>query len=208
MNIKSNNTPRITLFQPSCLGLLVLLVVSACTALPQTPLPFSLVSELPQNEFLFVHVYDDDYTCVDGFCACFVAESPAMPFEFVDGKLRINQYFFQTVPIDWITLRKESNVLALYSDWSQWTAQSQTFSFFPFTTPVSGFSILGVNSQGDIQIRIENEYVIIPTGSSYADTNEQPEEKSDDCKVLHKYTLYNFGLIKDEDVEFTGGGCC
>jgi hypothetical protein len=190
------------------LGLLVVIGMNACAALPQTPLPFSFVSELPNNAFLFVHVYDDDYTCVEGFCGCAVSEGPAKPFEFLNDKLRINQYFLEPVPTDWISLRKNSNLIALYSDWSQWIAQLQTFSSFPVTTPAGGFSILGVNPQGDIQLMIENEYVIVPVGSSYTHSSEQPEEIDDTCKVLHEYTLYNYGLIQDDDVEFTGGGCC
>ena len=208
MNTISHNVLYKELSKSICLVLLVVMGVNACAALPQTPLPFSSVSELPKNEFLFVHVYDDDYTCVDGFCGCAVSEGPAKPFEFVDGKLRINQYFLEPVPTDWISLRTNSNLIALYSDWSQWTAQLQILSSFPITTPAGDFSILGVNSQGYIQIMIDNEYVIIPSGSDYTHASKQPEEIDDMCKVLHEYILYNYGLIEDDDVEFTGGGCC
>jgi hypothetical protein len=206
MNI--NNTPRKALSKLFCLGLLVLLGVNACGPSPQTPLPFSFVSEVPKNEFLFVHIYDDDYTCIEGFCECAVSEGPAKPFEFLDGKLRINQYFLESVPTDWSSVRKSNNFIALYSDWSQWAAQLQTFSSFPITTPAGGISILGINPQDDIQIMIHNEYVIIPTASYYTYTSKQPKDEGATCKVLHKYTLYNYGLIKDENVEFTGGGCC
>jgi len=208
MNTIRHNGLHKVLSKSICLGLLVVIGVNACAALPQTPLPFSFVSEMPKSEFLFVHVYDDDYTCVDGFCGYAVSEGPAKPFEFLDGKLRINQYFLEPVPTDWMSLRKNTNLIALYSEWSQWAAQLQTFSSFPITTLAGGFSILGVNPQGDMQIMIENEYVIIPAGSDYTHTNRQPEEIDETCKVLHKYTLYNYGLIQDDDLEFTGGGCC
>ena len=208
MNTIRHNVLHKALSKLICLVVLVVMGVNACATLPQTPLPFSFVSELPKNKFLFVHVYDDDYTCVEGFCGCAVSEGPAKPFEFLDGKLRINQYFLEPVPTDWISLRTNNNLIALYSDWSQWAAQLQIFSSFPITTPAGDFSILGVNPQGDIQIMIDNEYVIVPTGSYYTHTNKQPEEIGDTCKVLHQYTLNNYGLIQDDDVEFTGGGCC
>jgi hypothetical protein len=208
MNTIRHNVLHNALSKSIYLVLVVVMGVTACATLPQTPLPFSFVSELPKNEFLFVHVYDDDYTCIEGFCGCAVSEGPAKPFELIDGKLRINEHFLEPVPVNWASLRKSNNLVALYSDWSQWTAQLQTFSSFPITTPAGGFSILGVNPQGDIQIMIDNEYVIISAGAYYTHSNKQPDEIDNTCKVLHEYTLYNYGLIKDENVEFTGGGCC
>jgi hypothetical protein len=207
MNTTSHNVLRKAL-SSICLGLLIVIGVNACAALLQTPLPFSFVSELPKNEFLFVHVHNDDYSCVEGFCECAVAEAPAKPFEFLDGKLRLNQYFLETVPTDWISLRKSNNLVALYSDWSQWTAQLETFPSFPIMTSAGSYSILGVDQQGSIQVVIDSEYVIVPAGSYHTYTNKQSDEISDNCKVVHKYTLYNYGLIQDENVEFTGGGCC
>ncbi len=200
MSTKSRNIiPRVSI-RLLCLVLVLMQGANACNSLTtETPLPFSFITELPKNEFLFIFV-DHGSSCIDGLCECPVSEPPVYPFEFQDDKLILIQSFFDEVPTDWLSLRESRSVIALYGDYSVWDAHLQTFSSFPMTTPVGGFKILGVNQQGDIQIVTKGKYAIVANGSVI--TTTRPERVSLNCKVLHVYTLTNYGFIKDENVEF------
>ena len=170
------------------------------TDLPtKVPMAFLFISEIPSDEFLFVFV-DDNQSCQDGLCECPVSEPPVYPFEFLDGKLVLNQYFFEKVPNDWVTFRRSNNSTVLYVDYILFSGQLRIFSSFPITTPIGGYTILGANQEGDIQVKINHEYVSVPNGSV---TNSSMSEKfSEGCKILHEYTLTNYGFIKDKSVEF------
>ena len=166
---------------------------------PATQTPSFHNSEIPEGQFLFVFVEDDDYTCLDGLCGCPVSEAPPMPFEFRDDKLLLYPYWFDPTEPNSVTLEEIAAANVLYGDYSQWTANLRLSSTFPIETLASKLLIVGANSQGDIQIQADAEYMVVPVGSKY--NAEEPETQSENCKVLHKYTLTNYGFIKDTNVE-------
>lgn len=166
----------------------------------QTPPPFEYVSEMPPGEFLFLFLHDDDYTCLDGLCACPVSETPPPSFEFIDEILYLNPYLFEEIPEDWVALRKDRQAIALYGFSGSQHAEFRLFSSFPLETHEGNFVIHGVNPQGEIQVQSNDEYRVIPVGSNAS--SEEPEQEDEGCRVLHKYSLTNHGLIKDENVRF------
>lgn len=194
------------IIQALCVSLLILMGLSSCEqplkepASPPsvTSTPFSVI---PGGNFLFVFLTDDDYTCLDGLCGCSVSEVPAMPFEFVDGKLVIMSSSFPSdePPTNWDNFRKRALFIGLYGYYSQWGAELTVFSSVPYQTTKAGLTILEVDSKGNIQIDNNGERTTVLAGSTYQ--FEQPEQVDSECKVLHKYELTNYGLIKDEDVE-------
>jgi hypothetical protein len=170
--------------------------------LPQTPLPFSYLAEIPSDEFLSVHIRDFHIACVEEHCNCptYVGEDlpPVPPLVEEDGKLILNRYSFDPPLTDWLALREETKLIALYSNYGPHHSDLQYYSSFPIKTPIGGFTIVGVNSKGDVQVKINDGFTIIPAGSVY--TAEQPEKMYSECTYLHEYALYNYGLIKDENV--------
>ncbi|HKY55680.1 MAG TPA: hypothetical protein VJM08_15290, partial [Anaerolineales bacterium] len=169
----------------------------------QTPPPFEPVSEIPPGEFLFVSLYDDDYTCLDGLCACPVPETPPYSFSFEEDRLLLLKYHFEPMPDDWIAFRRDHQASILYSFYSSQVAELRLFSSLPLTTPVGNFVISGVNSRGEIQVQTKEENTIIGVGrKAYS---EEPEQKDPGCRVLHKYSLTNYGFIKDQNVKLVTG---
>ncbi len=197
INLKSDTATKLAKFFCIAFGVIALLFILMVHL--QSPPPFPTISQYPQSEFLFLHIDDSDYTCLYDFCSCGVSEAPMIPFKFIDEKLVLNQSFFATRPSEWINFRKSNNGVVLYSYWSQWYGYLKSFSSFPINTE-GDFSILGVNKQGDIQVKIQNRYVILLVGSKYK--YEFPQWQGFGCKVLRSYTLHNYGFIKDNNVEF------
>jgi hypothetical protein len=183
------------------------------SATPQSPfnvvpsatfLPLESLSEIPSGEFLFVFLNDDDYsTCLDGLCACPVSEFPADSFKFVDDKLLLIKQDFEPMPEDWITFRKNSQASILYNYYGSQFAEFRLFSSVPVETPLGNFVIMGMNLRGEIQVQTKDEITILGVGSKVF--SEEPEQKEEGCKILHKYSLTNYGLIRDEDVELVTG---
>jgi hypothetical protein len=87
-----------------------------------------------------------------------------------------------------------------YSYWSLWSAELRLFSALPVSTPRGNFMLTGVDSQGQIQVEFEQGSKVVPVGSVLV--SEAPEQKGISCRVLHKYSLINHGLLKDENVKF------
>jgi hypothetical protein len=181
---------------------------SATATFPSTPrdqtsLPFEAVSETPPGEFLFVFLQDDSYTCLDGLCACPVWETPAESFRFVDDQLLLMKYDFEPMPEDWVAFRTNNQASILYNFYGPQLAEFRLFSWFPVATPVGNFVISGVNLQGEIQVQSKDGHTVIGVGSAVY--SEEPKQEDEDCRLLHKYTLTNYGFIKDESVKLVTG---
>jgi Tol biopolymer transport system component len=169
----------------------------------QTPLPFEAVSEMPSGEFLFVFLHDDDFTCLDGLCACPVPEMPPDPFKFEGNQLLLAKQDFEPMPDDWIAFRKNRQASILYSFYGSQVSELRLFSSLPLTTPVGNFVIRGVNARGEILVQTPDGTTIVAVGrNAYS---QEPEQREEECKVLHKYSLTNYGFIKDEDVRLVTG---
>jgi hypothetical protein len=173
------------------------------TPVHQTPFPLEDASEIPPGEFLFVSLKDDNYTCLDGLCACPVSETPAESFRFVDDKLLLIKYDFEPIPEDWVAFRKNNQASVLYNFYGSQLAEFRLFSSFPVATPVGNFVIGGVNSRGEIQVQSKDGHTLIRVGSrAYS---EEPKQEDEGCRILHKYSLTNYGFIKDENVKLITG---
>lgn len=169
----------------------------------QTPLPFEAVSEIPSGEFLFIALYDDDFNCLDGLCACGVPEMPPDSFTFQDDQLLLIKYHFEPMPEDWIAFRRDWQASILYSYYGSQVAELRLLSWLPLSTPAGNFVISGVNARGEILVQTPEETTVVPVGRN--DYSQEPEQRGEGCKVLHKYSLTNYGFIKDENVKLVTG---
>ena len=107
------------------------------------------------------------------------------------------------MPEDWIAFRREYQASILYSFFSSQISELRLFSSLPLTTPVGNFVVSGVNAKGEILVQTPDETTVVPVGrNAYS---QEPEQKQLDCKVLHKYSLTNYGFIKDENVKLVTG---
>ncbi|MFN8413996.1 MAG: hypothetical protein U0Z26_16570 [Anaerolineales bacterium] len=179
-------------------------VPTSSPTLPQSISTFKYPEEMSENEFLFVTLDDYESSCLDGLCSCPVSEAPIRSYKYADGILVLNKHYFNPIPSSWIEVRKNNNFIALYSFSSMWDSQLRLFPSLPIPTSESDFVIVGVNSQGQIEVRNQNEHSFIPVNSTIS--YERPEQKTEDCKVLHEYVLTNYGFIEDENVRFHQDG--
>lgn len=169
----------------------------------ETPLPFESLSEIPSGEFLFVFLDGDRYACLDGLCDCPTYEIPAQSFMFADNKFFLIKQDFEPMPEDWTSFRRNSGASVLYNFHSYEIAEFRLFSSFPVETSVGNFVIRGVNSRGEIFVQTKEETTVLRIGAKAY--SEEPEQEDEGCRILHKYELTNYGLIKDEDVRLVTG---
>ncbi|HQN42660.1 MAG TPA: hypothetical protein PLA25_00895 [Anaerolineaceae bacterium] len=172
--------------------------------LPQAPLPFDYLADAPEDAFLFVEFVDDNSTCLDNLCDCIQLEMAAVECEFKGDNLVLDSdvlVFANDRLIDddnWTTFREHQQGIALYCYWSVGTSGLDLKSGFPFSTTEVIFTVLGVDALGNIQVQGPGGYTIVPVGGTVV--FEQPELMDRRCKVLHIFTLSNYGFIKDADV--------
>lgn len=202
--------------------LVVVLLLAACQPAPSpltptpteselssSPLPFEYIATPPDGQFILIALGDGDWTCVDGFCECVTVEAAAPPFDFTAGILQIDPYYLGDESRDtllgtdlWPSMRKTNKSIGLFGFYGANTAIYLTFiSSFPFREDRFGFEILGFDSDGSIQIKAKEGYAILPPNETYE--SEQPEQRSEECKVLNQLMLKNYGFIDDNNVVFS-----
>lgn len=190
-------------------------VASSSTPIPTEselssfPMPFEYIAIPPDDQFILIAIGDGDWTCVDGFCKCVTVDAAAPPFDLADGILQIDPYYLGDESREsllgtdlWPSMRKANQSIGLFGFYGANTAIYLSFvSSFPFREDRFGFEILGFDSDGSIQIKTKEGYVILQPNETYE--SEQPEKRSEECKVLNQLTFKNFGFIDDGDVVFS-----
>ena len=173
--------------------------------LPPAPPSFDYLTEMPEDAFLYVDFVDDDSTCLDNLCRCVQLEMSAPACVYKDGNLLINSGIAEDSDGDWLlyegdwaAYRQAQQAVALDCYWRPSVSGFDFNSGFPFSTIEVIFTVLGVDAQGNILVQSPNGYTIVPVGGTAV--FEQPELVDQSCKVLHIFTLENYGFIKDSDV--------
>lgn len=183
------------------------------SSLSLSPFPFEYIATPPENQFVLIGLGDDDWTCLDGLCECPTVEAAAPPFGFSNGMLQIDPYYLGNDSLlgtdRWSSVRKTKQSIGLFGFYGANTDIYLTFILsFPFRIDRFSFEILGFDAQGSIQIKTKGRYVILLPNEKYE--SEQPEQRSEECKVLNILTLKNYGFIDDRNVvfslDFTGTG--
>ncbi len=205
-----------------------MLAMTACSTRARTPtpvptptlprIPYSIpyISALAEDEFLVLYIDDNDYTCLEERCSCAISEAPARPFQVKGDLLIINPYFFPPHPddfvspwqtTDWIQHRRSTGSIGLIGFYSQWNSTAELFTDFSSTGMLASssdipgpFEILGADAAGMIQGRTNGGYWLAAPRAAFV--VEVPQEIDEHCKVLHIYTLTNYGFFKDENVRF------
>jgi hypothetical protein len=184
-------------------------ITSTPLATLPSPLPFAHISTPPTDKFILIALGDDDYTCLDGLCDCPMVEAAAPPFGFSNGILQINSYYLIGKDVmslnetdQWLAIKKAKQAIGLFGFYGQVEEYLTFILSFPFTLDRFGLEILGFDLQGSIQIKTKDDgFSILLPNEEY--NTEQPELRSQDCKVLNKLTLKNYGFMDDSNVVFS-----